>query len=130
MHFERYAGLKYVQSPADVPAGPHLALLVYSKSSVLIPGDERSRTNPGHGYPERTETYNTFEHYVTQAAGATDRDYVTKAVDYVRSQRDPFVVLEVAGKLDVVVTTTLQLTAAAEAAKRPARAARDRNDTP
>lgn len=25
--------------------------------SVTIPGDERSRTNPGHGYPEHTETY-------------------------------------------------------------------------
>lgn len=25
--------------------------------SVSIPGDERSRTNPGHGYPAHTETY-------------------------------------------------------------------------
>lgn len=24
--------------------------------SIFIPGDERSRTNPGHGYPERYET--------------------------------------------------------------------------
>ena len=25
--------------------------------SITIPGDERSRTNPGHGYPEHTEEY-------------------------------------------------------------------------
>lgn len=24
--------------------------------SILIPGDERSRSAPGHGYPEHTET--------------------------------------------------------------------------
>ena len=24
---------------------------------VTIPGDERSRTHPGHGYPEHTEEY-------------------------------------------------------------------------
>jgi hypothetical protein len=25
---------------------------VFVKSSYRVPGDERSRTNPGHGYPE------------------------------------------------------------------------------
>lgn len=25
--------------------------------SITIPGDERSRTNPGHGYPEHTEEH-------------------------------------------------------------------------
>jgi hypothetical protein len=25
--------------------------------SITIPGDERSRTHPGHGYPEHTEEY-------------------------------------------------------------------------
>lgn len=25
--------------------------------SIAIPGDERSRTHPGHGYPEHTEEY-------------------------------------------------------------------------
>jgi len=26
--------------------------IVIEKSSYYVPGDERSRTNPGHGYPE------------------------------------------------------------------------------
>jgi hypothetical protein len=28
--------------------------LILEPKSVTIPGDERSRTNPGHGYPEHT----------------------------------------------------------------------------
>ena len=31
--------------------------------SVTIPGDERSRTNPGHGYPEHTITNCVVEPY-------------------------------------------------------------------
>lgn len=30
---------------------------------VHIPGDERSRTNPGHGYGERTEYYVTPKYF-------------------------------------------------------------------
>jgi hypothetical protein len=32
---------------------PHFAIIEFT--SVWIPGDERSRTNPGHGYPEHNE---------------------------------------------------------------------------
>jgi hypothetical protein len=45
--------------------GPHFAVLVFSNESVTIPGDERSRTSPGHGYPEHTQTYETVEYYAT-----------------------------------------------------------------
>lgn len=30
---------------------------IMTMQGVYIPGDERSRTAPGHGYPERTEYY-------------------------------------------------------------------------
>lgn len=33
---------------------------VLVESSYTVPGDERSRTNPGHGYPEHTEHYTEF----------------------------------------------------------------------
>lgn len=32
-------------------------------SSYTIPGDERSRTNPGHGYPEHTVQYQEFREF-------------------------------------------------------------------
>jgi hypothetical protein len=39
----------YVSQLSDIPKVPHFALI--SADSVHVPGDERSRTNPGHGYP-------------------------------------------------------------------------------
>lgn len=45
--------MKYVHSLKDVPKEPHYVILKIR--SVHIPGDERSRTHPGHGYPASTE---------------------------------------------------------------------------
>lgn len=39
--------------------------IVY-KHTVNIPGDERSRTNPGHGYPAHTESYAVFKKFNTR----------------------------------------------------------------
>lgn len=52
--------------PIHVPRTKHYAVIVYESNSVYIEGDERSKTNPGHGYPAHTETFNSFKHYVTQ----------------------------------------------------------------
>ena len=41
--------MKTAHSSSDVPKTPHFAIVVFS--SVHVDGDERSRTNPGHGYP-------------------------------------------------------------------------------
>ena len=46
---------KYPKTVQEIPDAPFFAVL--ESTSVYIPGDERSRTNPGHGYPERTESY-------------------------------------------------------------------------
>ncbi len=42
----------------DIPKEPHFAIITFV--SVDIPGDERSRTNPGHGYPATTEYYTQY----------------------------------------------------------------------
>lgn len=39
--------------------------LLIGTTSVYIPGDERSRTNPGHGYPESTEYFPTLTWFKT-----------------------------------------------------------------
>ena len=46
---------KWCYSSADVPMCEHWAIL--KSRSVTIPGDERSRTAPGHGYPESTTRF-------------------------------------------------------------------------
>lgn len=40
--------------------------VVYTES-VHIPGDERSRTHPGHGYPEHTQHYSVFKDFKDEA---------------------------------------------------------------
>lgn len=52
-------------SLSDIPAGPHFAII--RTTSVTIPGDERSRTHPGHGYPESTETFITYQAFTDRA---------------------------------------------------------------
>ena len=37
---------------SNIPTTEHWAVI--TTSSYYVPGDERSRTNPGHGYPEHT----------------------------------------------------------------------------
>lgn len=43
-----------------------LAALVTKR--VTIPGDERSRSHPGHGYPEHTEEYTELVTFADKAA--------------------------------------------------------------
>lgn len=40
---------------SDIPTTPHYVIVEID--SVNIPGDERSRTHPGHGYPAETRYY-------------------------------------------------------------------------
>lgn len=46
--------MKYISDKSKIPTTPHWALLEFG--SIFIPGDERSRTNPGHGYGDSTES--------------------------------------------------------------------------
>ena len=55
----------YVNRAEDIPSGEHWAII--RTVGVFIPGDERSRTNPGHGYPERTENYLSYQAFTDEA---------------------------------------------------------------
>ena len=45
--------MKHCNAATDLPTKTHRAVLVFG--CIHIPGDERSRTNPGHGYPAHNE---------------------------------------------------------------------------
>jgi hypothetical protein len=45
-----YRKSKHVSKLSEIPEGENWVAL--EERSVTIPGDERSKTNPGHGYPE------------------------------------------------------------------------------
>ena len=55
--------LKRVEGPEDVPVEKHWAILIFRTESIHVPGDERSRQCPGHGYPAHTRTSKTYEYW-------------------------------------------------------------------
>ena len=56
---------KFVSQVTDIPDREHWVIV--KTDGVHIPGDERSRTNPGHGYPERTQNFLSYQAYFTEA---------------------------------------------------------------
>ena len=88
-----------------MPQTPHYAVLVYKVRRITIPGDERSRTHPGHGYPEHTDEINATEHWVT-----TDLDELSKFVYDLDQKATPYVFFEVArlGKLRVQIDLAVE----------------------
>jgi hypothetical protein len=49
---------------SHIPDVEHWVIMM--NDSVYIPGDERSRTNPGHGYPAETRKFLRYEVYLTE----------------------------------------------------------------
>lgn len=56
----------------NIPRAEHYAIFVFG--SITIPGDERSRQAPGHGYPEHQQS--TIDYLVF-----ADREEMEKWVD-------------------------------------------------
>lgn len=54
----------FVSTKDKFPIAPHWVIMKFS--TINIPGDERSRTNPGHGYPASTENAVSYEAYYTE----------------------------------------------------------------
>ena len=55
---------KYVNQVSDVPDKEHWVIV--KTDGVYVPGDERSRTNPGHGYPAETRNFLSYQVYFTE----------------------------------------------------------------
>ena len=55
-----------VNHPAGLPSKTHFAILIFSSSTVHVPGDERSRQCPGHGYPAHDVTTKTCEYWAIE----------------------------------------------------------------
>lgn len=54
----------FVTSKEKFPTAIHWVIMQFT--SISIPGDERSRTNPGHGYPAHTESSVSYEAYFSE----------------------------------------------------------------
>lgn len=65
----------YCNTKKDIPLKDHFVILHFS--SISIPGDERSRTNPGHGYPASTENIIRYEAFLNESVW---KEEVTKLI--------------------------------------------------
>ena len=59
--------------------------LLIDSVTVHIPGDERSLTNPGHGYPAHTETYPKLKWF------DTDKELLDYLDTWGRDIQDPLI---------------------------------------
>lgn len=76
----------------NIPDGPHYAIMVIEKKSIHVPGDERSRTHPGHGYPEHTETYTsvTYQSFADTHQGQLEWEEALKGMHRIQAQDQPY----------------------------------------
>jgi hypothetical protein len=59
--------MKEILSPSDIPTELHFQVLCFEEQTIHHEGDERSRTNPGHGYPAYTEKIKYLKIFVTES---------------------------------------------------------------
>lgn len=89
----------FVHRPDEIPKTEHWAII--DGSSVTVPGDERSRTHPGHGYPEHTD------HFITYEAFTNEEEFKKELAR--RLQQNPFRSRPVRGIHVLPVTTTIEV---------------------
>lgn len=67
-----------VETLEKLPQVAHYAVLEFEAKTIFYEGDERSRTNPGHGYPSYTESINTVN-YITFNSEDLIKEWIIKA---------------------------------------------------
>jgi hypothetical protein len=94
------SSVKYVNRLEDLPREAHFVIM--KQSSYYTPGDERSRTNPGHGYPASTEYYVSYVAY-------TDRKEWEAEIDRITRQHDSFRAFAVSpAKINTTVSVNVE----------------------
>lgn len=91
-------GMTEVKGPDDVPNGHHFAVIIFGTGSVDVPGDERSRTCPGHGYPAYTQTYNDYHYFVTTDQAVLEKCVESLEADQPFRTKKPYVFFTVSAK--------------------------------
>ena len=93
---------KTLTLPDEIPQGEHWAIL--TRVYVCIPGDQRSRTNPGHGYPATTEYHISYLAFTDQVEFEKEMTY---RIERRRSLETPVVGIHVQGVYKPVIKVEL-----------------------
>ncbi len=93
--------MAFVSTSDKMPKGPHWAIITFD--SMYVEGDERSRTNPGHGYPAHTKEFVSYQAF-------TDESEWKKAVERLANPKfgrpEPFTAMHV---VPATVTTSVNV---------------------
>ena len=90
---------KYPKAIDDLPEKQFFAIL--TPQSTFVPGDERSKTNPGHGYPEHTvyswnmEVFQNEEEWKEEIKDKHKRNIRFKAIRAIPAQIEVSVNVEI-----------------------------------
>jgi len=82
--------MKWIHNKNEVPKEPHFAIIEFSR--YWVEGDERSQTNPGHGYPGHYE--NKCEYIVFECEGEWKNE-IEKRMNSAFGKKDNFVAVRV-----------------------------------
>ena len=99
--YDRERDVVYAHNENDIPEHEHFAIIEFS--SIYVPGDERSITNPGHGYPGGTEQ--TINYIVFRTRELWEQSIVQRTLS---KSSKPFVPV-VARKAKVEVVTKIDV---------------------
>ncbi len=96
-----------INSVTDFPKEGKYILIIFSTTSVTTPADERSRTNPGHGFSETTEQISTSEIYSFDTLASLQAE-LTRLYERDRTRQD-ILVLEINRMIPVKASISIQL---------------------
>lgn len=82
--------MKYVSTKSNMPQKPHWAIIVFT--SVYIPGDERSRSAPGHGYPAHSENVVNYIAFTDEEEWKAE---INRSMTSTYGKRDNFIAVHV-----------------------------------
>jgi hypothetical protein len=95
---------KHVGVPSDFPENEHWVILTYSL--IHIPGDERSRTCPGHGYPAEDKNIVNYDVYFDEKKWKDQISYLeaTNATSYSKTRYSAFKAVPAKIKTSIEIT--------------------------
>src|SRR3989304_8144426 len=88
------------------PKDEHYAMIIFKTKSIHHEGDERSRTNPGHGYPAHTEEVSNHEYHAFEKTEAGKLEWEKSLKDSYGKNKN--VVGFIAGKI-LKISTEIKL---------------------
>ncbi|MFZ3069082.1 MAG: hypothetical protein WA052_02075 [Microgenomates group bacterium] len=81
-------------------------LIVFKTTKYFVEGDERSRTNPGHGYPAHTDEIDATEIYAFENQQELELELI-RLFDEDKKRKD-LLVINVASIIPIKVTLGIQ----------------------